>query len=331
LGKTPYFATPYGLEEERSYSLTNKLEKTKWEFYGQSNEVFYNYDDHSNSSNTEIIDESFDRNGNIATSSENVYEYDSLNRLLKIKNDNYSYEFLYDGLDRQVTKNVFDKKGILLAKVNYLYDDLKKIGFHEDINNIYEVKIETPNEIYPIAYEIRNEIYVPVLDLYKKVSSFVCMNQDLVESNKYKIIEKNQIQALLNEMELDIFYNPNQNLLMSDFFKGVDIYKIRKESFVKDSTLKQNITNCEVRLINPFMNLQKISSIDNTQKNTFKFSKEALEFMSNFEVTPEQIIEAIKKPQKIEKIEDGKFLITYGKIRVLIDMQKNLILSLEKI
>jgi len=53
--------------------------------------------------------------------------------------------------------------------------------------------------------------------------------------------------------------------------------------------------------------------------------------MTKEKISLQQILDAIKKPTEIQKIEDSKFWITYRKIKILIDMESKEILNIEKI
>ncbi|MFA6502503.1 MAG: RHS repeat domain-containing protein, partial [Parachlamydiales bacterium] len=336
LGKSLFFDSRFGVEKELKYDLLGKTEQIKSNLFGKSTDLSSRYDFNMTQSCESNIKakEPADNSAYFQGHKNNLKcFYDSLGRLVKMQKDEYQYEFIFDGLDRVVTKNIYEvQNGIKqIAQINYFYDGFEKIGFQEDISNIYEVKIPGIND-NTIAYEIRKEIYVPISEANGNINYFVCLNQSLVEANKYKIVEKSQISALVNEMRFDIHINPYQNLMFNNFFRHIDIAKVGSVSFFDKKVLKEEITDFEIRLDDPFSYFKKMILPEKPieEMGNLKFTKDALDMMEQYFITAEDVVEAVKRPGSIEKIGEGMFFVIYNDIKILVDVKNKVIKKIEK-
>lgn len=300
-----------------------------------------------------------------------LFTYDLLNRLIEIRKNDYLIMFLYDGLNRKVKKDIFkiiNQKEELISTFRYLYDDLEAIGLYDDNNRALELKILGRNEgnsIKPISYEISNEIFVPLYDISGNVTSLISFNQELVDVNGnlkdrdnshyfLDIIGKNS--NLLNPMGFldkshieninlvrieNLFVDPLKNnknkfpmnILSSDF----DISYLQLEG-ISNSENKNELESLDISINNPFKGFDsnlftKFSPMKNEKfsKINIRFSKDALSFMNRENIPLDFVLEVIKKPSDIQKVEDSKFLLTNKNYKVYMDMKTKEILSLEKV
>lgn len=107
----------------------------------------------------------YDENGNLIQAGENSFFYDSLDRLIKVQSDK-TYEYVYDGLNRRMTKSSSSKS------IHFMWDGAKEIGSSNS-----ELKILGEGNICFI--EINKKIYVPLQDYRKSVIALV----DIASSN----------------------------------------------------------------------------------------------------------------------------------------------------
>ncbi len=374
------------VESFKKYDSLGKLEKINWKIFLKNDASNQSKDFNRAINETKIEEEAFlplllskdlsqkisyDQNGNIIScESENekiLYTYDSLDRLIQIKKDDYVVEFLYDGLNRKIIKNIYklkDENKMHISTFKYLYDDMQEIGIYNEKNEPVELKIlgrEDNNGTKVIAYEKSNEIFVPLYDVFGNLSSLVSF-QGLVEAYKYsswcedliysldkikystyfnplKYLEKKVVEDI-NLLDFNtIFYEPIQrktksqnpiNMLFKD--SEISLFKIQMESTKE----KNEITSLDVSINNPFKGFDlnlfsiKLPNDEYYNKENIRFSKEAVSFILQEKIPLDFILEAIKNPKNIEKTHDFKFWITYKTFKFLIDMQTKEILCIER-
>jgi len=368
LGKKTSIESPYGIEEIEKYDFFGEIEKVNWKVFWKKND--FQYEDFNElikekkifkKTNNLSSQHTYDKNGNVCCFENEkgkiTYIYDSLNRLIQIQKDENIIEFIYDGLNRKVFKNVYKLKDEnKVSSFKYLYDEFDEIGTYSEKNKLIDLKISGKDKTKFIAYEIANNIYVPIYDLFGNVSLFLPSNQgfkDIKEffwnkkiSSSFEKIKDfsnaNPWQHLENEIgeEIDLFhfdtnfYDPLQRKLLNPnpfnlFLKDTKRSFLQTEGTTDIKEKKDEIISLDIGINNLFK-WYNIDIFSKKNPTNIKFSKEALAYMLEEKISVDFVIDAIKRPSDIQKIEDSKFLITYRNFKMLIDMQTKEILYLEK-
>lgn len=79
---------------------------------------------------------SYDNNGNMIDDTNNTYEYDDENRLIKVITVNNNIEYAYDAFGRRITKKLYNLSQVLQSTVYYLYSGDQVIAEYNGNNQL---------------------------------------------------------------------------------------------------------------------------------------------------------------------------------------------------
>ncbi|KKL81268.1 hypothetical protein LCGC14_1996440, partial [marine sediment metagenome] len=114
---------------------------------------------------------------------------------------------------------------------------------------------------------------------------------------------------------------------ISDIFNNIFISHAQKPSFIDEDLLNNpNIFSVHLFLYDD-LDIESVFSENsfydfNKRKIKILFTKEALLGMQNYSLLVKQILEVLKKPQNIEKIDDSEFLISYKNIEAIVNIKE---------
>jgi len=184
-------------ENESSYgydSLFNRKEKDHTTF--KTNHL------------NELIDQTYDLNGNQTQNGDTQYVYDPLNRLREATIANHKVRFIYDPLGRCLSKIVLRKssKGWQeTSREHYLYNGVHEIGAitsDGSLKNLrvlgYNMREEQPETV---AIELKNQIFAPIMD----VQGNICR---LINPSTKKIVSKYEFTSFGEETRAQNDENP---------------------------------------------------------------------------------------------------------------------------
>lgn len=112
----------------------------------------------------------YDLNGNITsikTKNESIdCHYDALNRLIRVEDGEYVYQYVYDGQSRRIERLIFENEAVISHEY-FLYDGFKEIGLIKD-GQLVQFRLLDPNiqsEIgATVAIELDSTVYRPIHD-----------------------------------------------------------------------------------------------------------------------------------------------------------------------
>ncbi|NGX34907.1 MAG: putative deoxyribonuclease RhsA [Candidatus Anoxychlamydiales bacterium] len=161
----------------------------------------------------------YDQNGNPINKNslddQTFYEFDSLDRLIKIENSEISIKFEYDPFNRRISKISKCNSFFKFDEYRYfLYDDQNEIGSFDEYFNQKELRIlsNTNNaEIKSaISFEIDGYIYAPIYDIAGNVVSLI-YNGSLYEHYRYSAFgERKVFSKYKYEIDKSSINNPWQ-------------------------------------------------------------------------------------------------------------------------
>ncbi|MBN2479046.1 MAG: RHS repeat protein [Parachlamydiales bacterium] len=313
---------------------------------------------------------SFDENENIIEKKDidksSKYTYDALDRLIKVETNDEIVSFSYDGLNRKIQKDVFDiQNSKNIVHINYLYDDYEEIAAYGD-KTPFELKVlglKTKNGYKAVAFELKKDIYAPLYDNFGSVSSLISINQGLVESYRYSASGENLIctssgkvrkysqfanpwQYLEKRVDDDInmlylddkFYDPIQkkylnpaplSIFLKNPLNNVTFQTLEGETnILNNEIIKEDIISFELKLDRLFDSFPFFS--DPSKNITLKFSKETYQNIMSKDITPQMIIEALKRPVNID-YKNNNFIVFGKNIEVEVNYDNNEIISVKRL
>lgn len=211
---------------DRTYNVLDELEKFSSETY------------------------TYDLNGNLSLKSSpegNVnYQYDALNRLVKVEDGDTRITFKYDPLGRKLIKTK-SSSNENVSQTKYLYDGFYDIGSLDDENNIQDLRVKgySASISHSVAIELNGNSYAPIHDNQGNIrrlvnpldfefatkNDFSCFGELLLDEgifNPWRYAEKRF------DSDLDLidfgkrFYSPALGRWLTtdpaDFIDGLNLY-----------------------------------------------------------------------------------------------------------
>ena len=283
-----------------------------------------------------------------------VYTYDPLNRKLDktIFQKNYKKSKKLSKI-----RYLYDEKR-----------EIGSFGENEKPNQLKVLGRSDKNNYYAVAFELDNEIFAPLYDNNKAISSLISLRKGLVESYRNSIFGESLISNssgkikktsnysnpwLFLEKKIDeeinllyfgkkffnpvkgIFLNPNPISFISSNHKE-KLYIHQLEGELDVLTNSENISSCDLKVeclfggfdLNHLFTTKFLSNKDVEKIVDLKISKEVFEKMKIENISPEQILDTIKRPVNILEDENG-FIIIGKKFTVTIDTKNNEITSIK--
>lgn len=136
---------------------------------------------------------SYDTNGNLIKTSRNghpIYlRYDALDRLIELRSNELTYQYVYDAFHRRLAKICIQSDGTIISEKIYLYNGLNEIGAFEK-NTLIELRILGEGLVgevgSAIAMEIGQKIYIPIHDHRGSVCCLVDLKtKEIIETISY--------------------------------------------------------------------------------------------------------------------------------------------------
>lgn len=130
----------------------------------------------------------YDLNGNLIQKNNINYAYDALNRLTQVKTHEYTIDYIYDGLNRRLSKQITEPNGHS-ETYHFLYQGQNEIGLAKD-QTILELKVLHLNgkgaEIgATAAIELESIPYAVIHDHIGNITTLLDMDGKCVEYYRY--------------------------------------------------------------------------------------------------------------------------------------------------
>jgi RHS repeat-associated protein len=128
----------------------------------------------------ELVDQTYDLNGNLIQKGDAHYVYDPLNRLIKATVGTKRVHFLYDPLGRRLAKIVLDKTPggwVQAYRENYLYNGYHEIGALAPDGTLKNLRVLGLNMLEKrpatVAIELNKKVFSPVTDVQGNICRLV--------------------------------------------------------------------------------------------------------------------------------------------------------------
>lgn len=157
----------------------------------------------------------YDLNGNLIQNDDIQFEYDALNRLVRVtKNQESAWGYRYDAFHRRIAQLTYEWKNdewVLQKTENYLYDGDKEIGQIDQNGTIKELRILGQGKGAEIgaavALELHGNVYVPIHDHQGSVRCLIdVQTKQVAEFYRYTAFGREEIfnsrGDLLNSTEV---------------------------------------------------------------------------------------------------------------------------------
>ena len=265
------------------------------------------------------------------------YSYDFCKRLIKeeiiFRNDTFNIEHFYDTLSRR-HKTIYNNEIVKVKSLDLLDRtlqervEIKTKPFYEN-NFIYDDK-----DNFSLPFYIKSKMKNKKNSLDQLSFSLQFDNFILGDFDHLAISTKKDQNQSFRSLEL-IFYDLiaenlsklNSINFISDIFNNIFISHAQKPSFIDEDLLNNpNIFSVHLFLYDD-LDIESVFSENsfydfNKRKIKILFTKEALLGMQNYSLLVKQILEVLKKPQNIEKIDDSEFLISYKNIEAIVNIKE---------
>jgi RHS repeat-associated protein len=130
----------------------------------------------------------YDLNGNRLSDKSRSYEYDALDRLIRIRQQDMHVSYTYDENNRRLSKTVTQQDQS--ETTYYFYSGTQELGTYKD-GQMIELKI--PGEKSAVAFEIQQTTYLPTYDHLGNVCCLHSPPGELVETYRHSAFGEEQI------------------------------------------------------------------------------------------------------------------------------------------
>ncbi|NGX43998.1 MAG: hypothetical protein K1060chlam3_00156, partial [Candidatus Anoxychlamydiales bacterium] len=265
------------------------------------------------------------------------FSYDFCKRLIKeekvFKNDIFYTQHFYDALSRRY-KTIYNNEIVKIKSLDLLDRtlqervEIKTKPFYEK-NFVYD---ETDN--FSLPFYIKSKMLNRKKTLDQLEFSLQCDNFILDDFDHLSIsTKKNQKQGFrsLDFLFYDLISEDLSKLnsinFISDIFDNVFMSYDNKPTFIDEDFLSNpNVFSIYLFLYDD-LDLDSIFSEKpfydfNKRKIKILFTEAALLGMQNYCIHVKQVLEVIKKPKNIEKIDDSEFLISSKNIEAVVNIKE---------
>ncbi|NGX32437.1 MAG: hypothetical protein K1060chlam4_00483, partial [Candidatus Anoxychlamydiales bacterium] len=265
------------------------------------------------------------------------YSYDFYQRLIKeekvFKNDTFYSQHFYDTLSRRY-KTIYNNEIVKIKSLDLLDRTLlerveiktrpfyEKNFVYDDVDNFslpFYIKSKMQNRKNPFDQ----------LDFSFQCDNFIIDDFDHLAISTKKDQKQNfkSLDFLFYDLIAENLSKLNSINFISDVFDNIFISYDNKPSFIdEDLSNNPNIISAHLFLYDD-LDLESIfseKSFYDFDKRRIKilFTKDALLGMQNSSLLVKQILEVIKKPKNIEKIDVSEFLISYKNIEAIVNIKE---------
>lgn len=140
----------------------------------------YETNSHHELLGTDTIENEYTWDGHLATSNNNTYTYDGLDRLITLQTPKKTHHFHYDFFNRLLSQTINNQ-----TQENYLYDGQNELGnYPQELRLLGQGKGAEIGAT--LAIETQNKLYIPLHDLFGNIIALIDAHKNqLVESYRY--------------------------------------------------------------------------------------------------------------------------------------------------